>query len=117
MAIHRVDLEPAGIPHDQAVMTLTCQDEFLGISHQPLYDAARELLQMGIACEADRIETWRGDTMCLAGPVWAAAKLTVWRSTLEVRLHTPLGDVKIGPGRRRRAPDAGSSQGRGIDRT
>lgn len=87
MAIHRVDLEPAVIPIDQAVMTY--QGEFVGISHQPLYDAARELLQMGIACEADRIETWRGNTMCLAGPVWAAAKLAVKRSNLRVYRYVP----------------------------
>ena|SRR6476659_5167495 len=44
---------------------------------QTLFKEARRLLAEGIAEPGDRIETWRGNTLCLSGPVWAAAKLTV----------------------------------------
>jgi|SRR6478736_10420026 len=44
---------------------------------QTLFKEARRLLAEGIAEAGDRIETWRGETLCLSGPVWAAAKLTV----------------------------------------
>ena len=37
---------------------------------------ARRLLEIG-ADPKDRIEFWRGDVLCLSGPIWAAAKLTV----------------------------------------
>jgi hypothetical protein len=45
--------------------------------NQTLFKEARRLLAEGIAKPEDRIETWRGDVMSMAGPVWAAAKLTV----------------------------------------
>jgi hypothetical protein len=51
--------------------------EIIGESQQPLFDGARYLLAHGLASPNDRIETYRGKTMCLAGPVWAAAKLSV----------------------------------------
>jgi hypothetical protein len=46
-------------------------------SNQTLFKEARRLLAEGTAKPEDRIETWRGDVMSMAGPVWAAAKLTV----------------------------------------
>jgi hypothetical protein len=46
-------------------------------SNQTLFREARRLLAEGIAKPEDRIETWRADVMSMAGPVWAAAKLTV----------------------------------------
>jgi hypothetical protein len=46
-------------------------------SNQTLFREARRLLTEGTALPEDRIETWRGDVMSMAGPVWAAAKLTV----------------------------------------
>lgn len=51
--------------------------EIIGESGQPLFAAARYLLKAGKATSADRIETYRGETLCLAGQVGKAAKLTV----------------------------------------
>jgi hypothetical protein len=51
--------------------------EVIGESREPLLAAARYFLAKGLASPEDRIETWHGKTMCLAGPVGAAAKLTV----------------------------------------
>jgi hypothetical protein len=72
MVTYRIDLEPAD--QDKARMSWIGAD--LGTSRQPLFKAARMFL-LGGADPEDRIETWRGNTLCLAGPVWAAAKLTV----------------------------------------
>jgi hypothetical protein len=47
---------------------------------QTLFAEARRLLAAGEAQPDDRIETWRNGTLCMAGPVWAAAKLTVYQS-------------------------------------
>jgi hypothetical protein len=52
-------------------------------SNQTLFKEARRLLAEGIARPEDRIETWRGDVMSMAGPVWAAAKLTVQEETTD----------------------------------
>jgi hypothetical protein len=51
--------------------------------NQTLFREARRLLATGIAKPEDRIETWRGDVMSMAGPVWAAAKLTVHEETTD----------------------------------
>jgi hypothetical protein len=71
--IHRIDLSPAA--DDKAEMSYSGQ--YLGLSRQPLFAAARKLLAEGLAEPGDRIETWRGNTKCLSGPVWAAARLSV----------------------------------------
>jgi hypothetical protein len=47
------------------------------VSRTPLFSAARKLLQLDMAKPEDRIETYRDNIKSLAGPVWAAAKLTV----------------------------------------
>lgn len=73
MKTHRIDLLPAR--SDRAKMVYAGRD--LGLSRQSLFDAARKLLADGLAEPDDRIETWRGDTKCLSGPVWAAAKISV----------------------------------------
>jgi hypothetical protein len=58
--------------------------------NQTLFREARRLLAESIAKPEDRIETWRGDVMSMAGPVWAAAKLTVdERGTPRFRLWEP----------------------------
>jgi hypothetical protein len=49
----------------------------LGVSKTPLFSAARKLLQLELAKPEDRIETYRDNILSMAGPVWAAAKLTV----------------------------------------
>jgi hypothetical protein len=48
---------------------------------QTLFAEARRLLAAGEAQPDDRIETWRNGTLCMAGPVWAAAKLRVVETT------------------------------------
>jgi hypothetical protein len=53
----------------------------LSHGNQTIFKEARRLLAEGIAEPEDRIETWRGDVMSMAGPVWAAAKLTVKEET------------------------------------
>jgi hypothetical protein len=53
--------------------------------NQTLFREARKLLAEGIAEPEDRIETWRGDVMSMAGPVWAAAKLSVNEGTPDGR--------------------------------
>jgi hypothetical protein len=73
MTALRIDLTAAS--HDRA--TMHYRGEVIGESREPLFAAARYLLAKGLASPEDRIETWRGKTMCLAGPVGAAAKLTV----------------------------------------
>ena len=70
---HRIELTAAS--RDRASMRY--RGEVIGESREPLFAAARYLLAKGLASPEDRIETWRGKTMCLAGPVGAAAKLTV----------------------------------------
>jgi hypothetical protein len=49
--------------------------------NQTLFKEARRILAEGIAKPEDRLETWRADVMSMAGPVWAAAKLTVREET------------------------------------
>src|SRR3954468_18940588 len=73
MKTHRIDLSPAA--EDKAKMSYSGRD--LGLSRQPLFAAARKLLAEGLAEPNDRIETGRGNTKCLAGPIWAAARLSV----------------------------------------
>jgi hypothetical protein len=51
--------------------------------NQTLFKEARRILAEGIAKPEDRIETWRGDVMSMAGPVWAAAKLTIHEETTD----------------------------------
>lgn len=58
MAAHRIDV---------------ADEAFCGT----IFSTARHLLAQGIAKPDDFIETYRGQTMCLRGPVWAAAKLAV----------------------------------------
>jgi len=67
--------ELAAASRDRA--TMHYRGEVIGESREPLLAAARYFLAKGLASPEDRIETWHGKTMCLAGPVGAAAKLTV----------------------------------------
>jgi hypothetical protein len=82
MKTHRIDIKPAGSgrahmywragPHGSTV--------YLNTSRRPLFDAARLLVKLGVDPN-DHIETWRSNTKCLSGPVWAAAKLTIKEET------------------------------------
>src|SRR4051794_40980760 len=49
----------------------------LGVSKTPLFSAARKLLQLELAQPEDRIEAYRDNILSMAGPVGAAARLTV----------------------------------------
>ena len=73
MTTHRIELTAAS--RDRA--TMHYRGEVIGESREPLFDAARYLLGKDLASPEDRIETWRGRTMCLTGPVGKAAKMTV----------------------------------------
>jgi hypothetical protein len=73
MKTHRIDLSPAA--DDRARMSYGGID--MGTSRQPLLDAARKLLNEGLAMPQDRIETWRGTTFCLGASVGIAANMTV----------------------------------------
>jgi len=81
---HRIDLEPGyrndprhgrSTGHETAIMSYA--GEVIGVSKQPIYDAARFLLNAGLARATDRIATFRGDTRCLHGGVGVAAQLSV----------------------------------------
>ena len=65
MTTHRIALTAAS--RDRA--TMHYRGEVIGESREPLFAAARYLLAKGLASPEHRIETWRGKTMCLAGPV------------------------------------------------
>lgn len=49
-------------------------------SHQPIYDGARWLLDRGYARSGDRVETWRGVTLCMTAEVGRAVAFTVRES-------------------------------------
>lgn len=92
MRTHRIDLSPA--PDDKAKMSYGSRD--LGLSRHPLFAGARKLLAEGLAESNDRIETWRGQTLCLSGPVWAAAKLSVDAGGPRFTRWMPFPGVRFG---------------------
>jgi hypothetical protein len=49
----------------------------IGVSSEPLFDAARYLLAHGLAGRQDMIVTFRDGGRCMAGNVGKAARLTV----------------------------------------
>ena len=51
------------------------EGEQIVLCEAPIYDAARWLLEHGRAHPDDRIETWRGDMMCLSGRVGTLAQM------------------------------------------
>lgn len=71
--IHKVELSNA--KHGKAHMEY--EGRAIGISNEPLFDAARILLNSGKADAEDILETYRGKTKCLSAKVGVAAKLTV----------------------------------------
>jgi hypothetical protein len=89
---HRINLSPA--PDDKAKMSYSGRD--LGLSRQPLFAAARKLLAEGLAEPEDRMETWRGKTKCLSGPVWAAAKLSVNAGVPRFTRWKPFSGARFG---------------------
>jgi hypothetical protein len=74
MMTHKVHLTRTNLAGKCA---MTHNGQSLGVSKTPLFSAARKLLQLDLAKPEDRIETYRDGIMSMAGPIWAAAKLTV----------------------------------------
>lgn len=89
MAVHRIDLRPDMRPptgwtrDDRPVargygpIPMLYGAELIGASEQPEFAAARWLLDNCIAIPTDRLETYRGDTLCMYGIVGEMAKWTV----------------------------------------
>ena len=73
MANWVIDLEPAG-SGEKAKMFL--QGEEIGISHQPIYAAARILLGIG-ALPSDTAETRRNGVTCMFGVIGGLATRSV----------------------------------------
>jgi hypothetical protein len=80
MQTHKIFLLPAG--KDRAEMFY--REQMIGVSHQPVHEAARWLLAGKLAAPLDRIETYRGKTLCLSAPVGHAATLSIKPSTLRL---------------------------------
>jgi hypothetical protein len=80
MMTHKVHLTRTNLAGKCA---MTHNGQSLGVSKTPLFSAARKLLQLDLAQPEDRIETYRDNILSMAGPVWAAAKLTVHEETTD----------------------------------
>ena len=75
MVIHRVDLKPY---NNKGTTSMSYNGEHIGKTRkEPLCEAARNLLNTGMATEEETIETYRGLTKCLSAKVGVAARLTV----------------------------------------
>ena len=112
---HRIDIEPAlretrpGVwtGHGRAIMRY--RGEQIGESAEPLFAAARILLDRGLADPDDVIQTFRGDTPCLRAKVGAAAGRSFVEAKaggIRIGKYNPLGD-RLSP----------RSVGVGIDET
>jgi hypothetical protein len=51
--------------------------QHIGHSDSPIFAAARWLLANGMAEPGDRVETYRGETLCMSGKAGGLAKWTV----------------------------------------
>jgi hypothetical protein len=69
----RIDLKPA--PRGKAEMYLN--GDYIGVSSEPLFAAARWLLANNKAKPGDQIRIYRDDMLCMSGPVGLSARLTV----------------------------------------
>jgi hypothetical protein len=78
METHKIELTAAGA--DRA--TMDYRGERIGVSHQPIHDAARWLLDNGRGHPTDRVETWRGDVLCLSSTLEYAARFSVSPETM-----------------------------------
>jgi hypothetical protein len=79
MNVHRIDLRPDMRPGGRqwGKTPMLYRGEVIGSSHDPEYAAARWLLDDGMAAPEDRLETYRGETLCMRGIVGKLAKWTV----------------------------------------
>jgi hypothetical protein len=81
---HRIDLRPdlrpddgTGRPRMHGKTPMLYNGEVIGSSDQPEYDAARILLAKGAPMPEDKLETCRGEMLCMSGVVGKLAKWTV----------------------------------------
>ena len=74
-AEHRVDLKPAA--RRPGMDEWSYLGVVRGVSREPLFAAARWLLEQGLASPGDRIVDYRGGLGCLSAKVGVAAGLTV----------------------------------------
>jgi hypothetical protein len=70
--VHRVDLR-----HSKRGDEMMFAGAGIGHSTQPLYAAARWLIDSNAASEADTVATYRGETLCMHGRAGELAKLAV----------------------------------------
>ena len=78
-------------------------DEVVAVGHGAvLCAAARKLIKRGHN-PTDRLEAWRGSTLCLAGPLGTFARLTVQDSTDGPPRFRPYRPPGLGGVTRRRA--------------
>jgi hypothetical protein len=96
MEAHRIDLRPdlrpGGKQHGPTPMLY--RGNIIGSSDQPEYAGARWLLDNGKALPEDKLETWRGETLCVSGIIGKLAKLTVVENghgdpTFQLRTYKP----------------------------
>jgi hypothetical protein len=101
ITVEPIELEKYTPEHAPAPMVY--RGEVIGASRQPVYDAARYLLDNDLAGPDDVIEVWRDGARCMYGVVGEVAKLIVEESrkgnpTLKLRPYR-LFDTSTLPGR------------------
>lgn len=69
----KIELKPA--PRGKAEMYLN--GDYIGVSSEPLFAAARWLLANNLAKPEDKLGIYRDEMLCISGPVGLSAKLTV----------------------------------------
>jgi hypothetical protein len=72
---HRIDLKPPEKGYGRTHMFY--RGQHIGHSDSPIFAAARWLLANGMAEPGDRVETYRGETLCMSGKAGGLAKWTV----------------------------------------
>jgi hypothetical protein len=85
MELHRIDLRPelrpqAGYERNDRRLPRPYRGEIIGQSNQPLYAAARWLLDQGIASTSDEVATYRGEILAMHGIAGDMAKMTAEES-------------------------------------
>jgi hypothetical protein len=83
----RPDLRPGGKTWGKTPMVY--QGEVIGSAHDPEYAAARWLLDNDKALPTDKLETYRGETLCMSGTIGKLAKWTVTEHEDPGKHHRP----------------------------
>src|ERR1700730_5602151 len=108
MAIHRIDLRPDLRPGKRSYgkTPMLYNGKVIGASDQPEYAAARWLLNNNAAMPEDKLETYRGEMLCMSGIVGQLAKWTVLehddprkhdKPTLELARWRPFPTTAVRP--------------------